>query len=282
MIPGPPSSPSRAHPRTEQSLPGQLPALSSPAPSTSSLLNSDPDPPSGLDLLTPNNPNSTTTGIDAPLPSRNISNSDPTPLPLPHHSIHADSLQTDPFSLSSSSSCLNFKGGDCLVCYTSYESEGCHTPVFFQCGHSICKRCSERLQEPCPNTFAISRRKVRCPTCFTFSPFPLVKNFELINLLEANHLLGKTLTGGVGEGVISDERRNGEERVCENCDHSLAIKYCINCLVTLCQSCDELLHQSRAMQKHQRGVIPGEVSCPLYLRLSQLLSPPPGLLSSKS
>jgi hypothetical protein len=202
-----PSAPTTPHP--ESSRLDRLPALS-PAPSTSSLPVSPPHEVTA-------NPNTTTTGLAAPLLSRIIPISHSQPLPQPLH--HNTNRSLDLSSESLVSSCLNFKGGDCLVCYTSYESEGDHTPVFFHCGHSICKRCSERLQEPCPNTFASSRRKVRCPTCFTFSPFPLIKNFELINLLDANQLSSKALAAATAGGASTE---SGEIKVCENCDRGIS------------------------------------------------------------
>jgi hypothetical protein len=174
-----------------------------------------------------------------------------------HFSDSEDPSPLTPTSAVSASATafLNFKGGDCLVCYSSYHSDGHTTPVFFQCGHSICKRCSERLQEPCPHTFAVSRKKVRCPTCFTYSPFPLVKNYELINLLEAN-----TLGNQEHKFAVGDDQTSEPPKICENCEASAAEKYCVNCAIAFCHSCDESIHRSNAMRRHTRGDIQPQVS----------------------
>lgn len=88
--------------------------------------------------------------------------------------------------LNSFNQILNLKGGDCIVCYTSFTTNT-NEPVFFQCGHTICKKCSEKLKENCTINYSISKKKIRCPTCFIYSPYPLIKNYELINILELNN-----------------------------------------------------------------------------------------------
>jgi hypothetical protein len=130
-----------------------------------------------------------------------------------------------------------------LVCYSGFKAHGMQTPVFFQCGHSICKKCSEQLHEPCPISFSASRKKVRCPSCFGYSPYPLIKNFELINLIDSN------------TDPLSKTCPTFSKDMCQNCTRTEAVVYCVNCVISFCRTCDNLIHCSVAMKRHNRGEI---------------------------
>lgn len=141
-----------------------------------------------------------------------------------------------------------FKGGDCLVCYAAFKTEGVHTPVLFTCGHSICRKCSERLPQERPGK-NYSFTRVKCPSCYSYSPTPLVKNFELINILDAN-----------GGNYLLSAPTAAHASTCEHCSLSPSRIYCITCVVSLCEECDALLHRSAAMSRHSRTSVHSE--CP--------------------
>ena len=70
-----------------------------------------------------------------------------TPVLASHSSLHRHRKTMTEYSELSRDSFL--KGGDCIICYSPFSAEGSCTPVIFSlCGHTICRACNARLEEP--------------------------------------------------------------------------------------------------------------------------------------
>ncbi|XP_070766433.1 E3 ubiquitin/ISG15 ligase TRIM25-like [Enoplosus armatus] len=118
----------------------------------------------------------------------------------------------------------------CPICLQLYSN-----PVVLPCGHNYCRACI------CKTADTADKRDntlPRCPECREEyqGADSLQKNFKLCNIIEGFRATTLQLVGQPGTESV--------EVFCDHCidEHSLAVKTCLKCEVSLC---------SRHLQRHQ-------------------------------
>ena len=108
---------------------------------------------------------------------------------------------------------------ECCRCKIDIENEA----VTLSCCHKLCVPCSRLLKAFLNHRHVL---QLLCPVCLQ-SILPDINGVELENF-DVNTVN------------------------CENCERGTATIECDNCCVHFCEKCDEVIHRSKAMRKHDR------------------------------
>ena len=121
----------------------------------------------------------------------------------------------------------------CAVCYEMYKK-----PKYLPCHHSYCEECIAKL---------LKESKIICPECREISTAPLGGVKDLPNNFFINHLMDE---------VTLKRKVEGEEKAtCDKCtEAAIAITLCLECVVFLCDYCNEYHKRSKEYGNH--SVIP--------------------------
>ena len=121
----------------------------------------------------------------------------------------------------------------CAVCYEMYKK-----PKYLPCHHSYCEECIAKL---------IKESKIICPECRETSSVPPEGVFDLPNNFFINNLMDE---------VTLKRKVDGEEKArCDMCvEEGSAIVLCPECVMFLCDHCNEFHKRGKDYQNH--NVIP--------------------------
>ena len=121
----------------------------------------------------------------------------------------------------------------CAVCYEMYKK-----PKYLPCHHSYCEECIAKL---------VKESKIICPECRETSDAPSGGAKSLPNSFFINHLMDE---------VTLKCKVDGEEKAtCDMCvEEGLAIVLCPECVMLLCDHCNEFHKRSKEYRHH--NVIP--------------------------
>ena len=121
----------------------------------------------------------------------------------------------------------------CAVCYEMYKK-----PKYLPCHHSYCEECIAKL---------VKESKIMCPECRETSDAPSGGVEDLPNNFFINHLMDE---------VTLKHKVDGEEKAtCDMCvEEGLAIVLCPECVMFLCDHCNEFHKRSKEYRYH--NVIP--------------------------
>ena len=117
----------------------------------------------------------------------------------------------------------------CAVCYEMYKR-----PKYLSCHHSYCEECIAKL---------VKESKIICPECRETSDAPPGGVKDLPNSFFINHLMDE---------VTLKRKVDGEEKVtCDMCfEEALAVALCPECVVFLCDHCNEYHKRSKEYRNH--------------------------------
>ena len=119
---------------------------------------------------------------------------------------------------------------ECSICFEKFKE-----PKLLPCFHVFCKTCLERLVVQGPEGQSLT-----CPTCRHNVPLPdngvagLQTDFHIEHLFE-----------------IKESLEKAKKVDCENCKYSIAIKFCQQCKIMMCEKCTETHQMWGGFKDHQ-------------------------------
>ena len=133
------------------------------------------------------------------------------------------------------SALTNANAAECPGCMELYQSDGAQMPYVLHCAHTLCHACTEGIKTTDNKTSAASWRCPSCQAVTTREPKP---NYVMRDMMDA---LSKMRV----EPVLP-------ATPCENCEEAPSTLWCQTCEVLMCQSCMDVTHSAKVMQRHPR------------------------------
>lgn len=133
---------------------------------------------------------------------------------------------------------------ECRLCFEKFRKEGNYIPLVFRCGHSACTQCVSTLSKD---------KTVECPTCRGKSKMPLVKNFAILDALDA--IASGSKVTNTRNNISSTNKMDENDVNCENCGEMNFSFFCNECSNYLCVACNNQIHQRGKMVNHHREAV---------------------------
>ncbi|KAM9856144.1 E3 ubiquitin/ISG15 ligase TRIM25 [Aulostomus maculatus] len=146
----------------------------------------------------------------------------------------------------------------CAICLQLYSD-----PVVLPCGHNYCRACILKTADTVEKNMP-----PRCPECR--------EEFQGMETLQKNFKLCSIIEGYIATSSLMDKQKQAPQMVvdvlCDQCidEHSVAVKTCLKCEVSLCSRHLQRHHEKESFRNHTLSDPLNELggqSCEIHKRL---------------